>query len=89
MWNQLQSRDLHRWHRWHFDSISGVFQCVREMNNDCEDVYVDGGLLCNYPIHAFDGMYLALKFTNEIYRANHIKGSKEQLGSCSHWKCVG
>ena len=33
----------------------GVFQCVREMNNDYEDVYVDGGLLCNYPIHAFDG----------------------------------
>ena len=38
------------------DFISGVFQCVREMNNDYEDVYVDGGLLCNYPIHAFDGM---------------------------------
>lgn len=38
--------------------FSGVFQCVREMNNDYEDVYVDGGLLCNYPIHAFDGMYL-------------------------------
>ena len=34
-----------------------MFQCVREMNNDYEDVYVDGGLLCNYPIHAFDGMY--------------------------------
>lgn len=35
--------------------FEGVFQCVREMNNDYEDVYVDGGLLCNYPIHAFDG----------------------------------
>ena len=34
-----------------------MFQCVREINNDYEDVYVDGGLLCNYPIHAFDGMY--------------------------------
>ena len=40
-----------------FFFFSGVFQCVREMNNDYEDVYVDGGLLCNYPIHAFDGMY--------------------------------
>lgn len=38
--------------------VLGVFQCVREMNNDYEDVYVDGGLLCNYPIHAFDGMYV-------------------------------
>jgi predicted acylesterase/phospholipase RssA len=37
--------------------LSGVFQCVRQINNDCEDVYVDGGLLCNYPIHAFDGKY--------------------------------
>lgn len=40
-----------------FACIVGVFQCVREINNDYEDVYVDGGLLCNYPIHAFDGMY--------------------------------
>lgn len=41
-------------------ALPGVFQCVREMNNDYEDVYVDGGLLCNYPIHAFDGWWLSL-----------------------------
>ncbi|EDO26835.1 predicted protein, partial [Nematostella vectensis] len=35
-------------------ALPGVFQSVREVNNDMEDVYVDGGLLCNYPIHAFD-----------------------------------
>ena len=40
---------------WALFVFEGVFQCVREMNNDYEDVYVDGGLLCNYPIHAFDG----------------------------------
>ena len=37
-----------------------MFQCVREINNDHEDVYVDGGLLCNYPIHAFDGKVLIM-----------------------------
>ncbi|KAK2564725.1 Uncharacterized protein P5673_011405 [Acropora cervicornis] len=41
-------------------ALPGVFQCVREMNNDYEDVYVDGGLLCNYPIHAFDGWWLSM-----------------------------
>ena len=35
--------------------FAGVFQVVRETFNGQEDVYVDGGLLCNYPIHAFDG----------------------------------
>ena len=36
--------------------ISGVFQSYRHVTDDgTMDVYVDGGLLCNYPIHAFDG----------------------------------
>ncbi|CAB4043532.1 partial, partial [Paramuricea clavata] len=35
-------------------ALPGVFQVVRETFNGQEDVYVDGGLLCNYPIHAFD-----------------------------------
>ncbi|NCG21315.1 MAG: hypothetical protein GWP91_20085 [Rhodobacterales bacterium] len=26
-----------------------------------EDLYTDGGLLCNYPLHAFDGWWLSLK----------------------------
>ena len=26
-----------------------------------DDLYIDGGLLCNYPIHAFDGkIYIRL-----------------------------
>ena len=35
--------------------FSGVFQSVKYVNDENTDVYVDGGLLCNYPIHAFDG----------------------------------
>ncbi|KXJ23340.1 Uncharacterized protein R571 [Exaiptasia diaphana] len=41
-------------------ALPGVFQCVRQINNDYEDVYVDGGLLCNYPIHAYDGWWLSM-----------------------------
>ena len=42
-------------------NILGVFQAV-QLKNDCgqTDMYVDGGLVCNYPIHAFDGT-LAMK----------------------------
>jgi hypothetical protein len=25
------------------------------------DVYLDGGILCNYPLHVFDGWWLSLK----------------------------
>jgi len=30
------------------------------LSEDISDVFVDGGLLCNYPIHAFDGMVITL-----------------------------
>ncbi|XP_070532621.1 uncharacterized protein [Ptychodera flava] len=42
-------------------SIPGLFQCVRHKNGSEEDIYVDGGLLCNYPIHCFDGWWLSMK----------------------------
>ena len=34
-----------------------VFQSVPYKMTEVEDVYVDGGFLCNYPIHAFDGEF--------------------------------
>jgi len=39
----------------------GYFQPVRQGNN----VYVDGGLLCNYPLHVFDGR-LQLNFWSVV-----------------------
>ncbi|ESO84594.1 hypothetical protein LOTGIDRAFT_236237 [Lottia gigantea] len=42
-------------------SIPGYFQASKETLFGSMDVYVDGGLLCNYPIHCFDGWYLSLK----------------------------
>ncbi|KAL8605069.1 hypothetical protein ACOMHN_018870 [Nucella lapillus] len=29
--------------------------------DDVQDVIVDGGIMCNYPVHCFDGWYLSLK----------------------------
>lgn len=39
--------------------ILGIFQAVKVKNDRGDtDVYIDGGLLCNYPVHAFDGKLL-------------------------------
>ena len=36
--------------------VLGVFQAVKIRNEQGQkDMYVDGGLLCNYPVHVFDG----------------------------------
>lgn len=36
----------------------GIFQAVKRINDLGQtDVYIDGGLLCNYPVHAFDGKW--------------------------------
>ena len=37
--------------------LAGLFQAVKLENSGGEmDMYVDGGLLCNYPVHVYDGM---------------------------------
>ena len=36
--------------------VLGVFQAVKIRNEQGQkDMYVDGGILCNYPVHVFDG----------------------------------
>ncbi|XP_022095676.1 uncharacterized protein LOC110981937 isoform X1 [Acanthaster planci] len=42
-------------------SIPGVFCTVKDSLSSFPDHYVDGGLLVNYPIHAFDGWYLSMR----------------------------
>lgn len=46
----------------HYDSVypSGMFSALRYDHYGQKDVYVDGGVLCNYPIHCFDGEYVSL-----------------------------
>ncbi|XP_038044381.1 uncharacterized protein LOC119719130 [Patiria miniata] len=42
-------------------AIPGLFTAVKYKRYGREDCYVDGGLLCNYPIHCFDGWWLSMK----------------------------
>ncbi|XP_038077328.1 uncharacterized protein LOC119745176 [Patiria miniata] len=41
--------------------IPGFFCPVKEKTGNSKDYYVDGGLLCNYPIHCYDGWFLSTK----------------------------
>lgn len=38
-----------------------VVRHVGDPGFDEEDLYTDGGLLCNYPLHAFDGWWLSMR----------------------------
>lgn len=33
----------------------GMFQATKYTQNGETNTYVDGGLICNYPLHCFDG----------------------------------
>lgn len=37
-----------------------ILRKVGRRKRDEEDVYTDGGLLCNYPLHVFDGWWLSM-----------------------------
>ncbi|XP_055864211.1 uncharacterized protein LOC106069171 isoform X2 [Biomphalaria glabrata] len=41
-------------------AIPGIFSARVYDNHGQKDTYVDGGVLCNYPIHCYDGWYLSL-----------------------------
>ncbi|XP_060070442.1 uncharacterized protein LOC132550396 isoform X2 [Ylistrum balloti] len=44
-------------------SIPGMFQVVKysPYSHLPPNMYIDGGILCNYPIHCFDGWWLSMK----------------------------
>ncbi|XP_050394210.1 uncharacterized protein YqhO-like, partial [Patella vulgata] len=41
-------------------AIPGIYKAMKYKRNGQTSVYVDGGVLCNYPIHCFDGWYLSM-----------------------------
>ncbi|XP_052682469.1 uncharacterized protein LOC128163052 [Crassostrea angulata] len=41
-------------------AIPGLFQATHYTYNGETNTYVDGGVLCNYPIHCFDGWWLSM-----------------------------
>ncbi|XP_071803371.1 uncharacterized protein [Asterias amurensis] len=49
-------------------AIPGLFCAVQYSQYGRTDLYVDGGLLCNYPIHCFDGWWLSMKPEDSILR---------------------
>lgn len=49
-------------------AIPGMFAASRYSVHGHTDVYVDGGVLCNFPIHCFDGWYLSMKSEDNLLR---------------------
>ncbi|XP_071136375.1 uncharacterized protein [Mytilus edulis] len=42
-------------------SIPGMFQATNYTENGETNTYVDGGVLCNFPIHCYDGWWLSMR----------------------------
>ncbi|XP_067948238.1 uncharacterized protein [Watersipora subatra] len=55
-------------------SLPGYFQPVKQGTS----VYIDGGLLCNYPVHVFDGWWLSMDKDDVFYKK---MGSLDNLPS--------
>ncbi|XP_071476931.1 uncharacterized protein [Diadema antillarum] len=49
-------------------AIPGVFQPYKRIFTGQTDVYVDGGVICNYPVHCFDGWWLSMKPEDSFLR---------------------
>ncbi|XP_041472796.1 uncharacterized protein LOC121422059 [Lytechinus variegatus] len=49
-------------------SIPGVFFPVKRRYMDRTDLYIDGGVLCNYPVHCYDGWWLSMKPEDSFLR---------------------
>lgn len=57
-------------------AIPGLFRAQWYTNHGQTDVFVDGGVLCNYPIHCFDGWWLSMKpkdrFLKRLQPLDHL-----------------
>ncbi|XP_063964623.1 uncharacterized protein LOC129275250 isoform X1 [Lytechinus pictus] len=49
-------------------AIPGLFGAVRCEKQGSHDYYVDGGVLCNYPLHCYDGWWLSMKPQDSMLR---------------------
>lgn len=49
-------------------AIPGLFKATKYERLGNLDVFVDGGVLCNYPIHCFDGWYLSMERKDSFIR---------------------
>ncbi|XP_046356152.2 uncharacterized protein LOC124135044 [Haliotis rufescens] len=55
-------------------SIPGLFTPIEYYQHGSEDTFIDGGVLCNYPVHCFDGWFLSMdKSDNFITRLQPLE----------------
>ncbi|KAL4222119.1 hypothetical protein ACF0H5_018159 [Mactra antiquata] len=47
-------------------AIPGLFQAHKFEQHGQENMYVDGGVLCNYPINCYDGWWLSMKMEDSF-----------------------
>ncbi|XP_071957052.1 uncharacterized protein [Antedon mediterranea] len=69
-------------------SLPVLLQAVKHQMHGEEDVFVDGGLLCNYPIHVFDGWWLSMDKSDNLFvrlnsfvNAFKMMETKERFGT--------
>lgn len=69
-------------------AIPGLFQATQYETYGQENTYVDGGVLCNYPIHCYDGWWLSMSmkdsFLNKLQPLENFPKlfeKKERFGS--------
>ncbi|XP_061169581.1 uncharacterized protein LOC133178946 [Saccostrea echinata] len=48
-------------------SLPGIMQPIKHTDFGVESMYVDGGVLINYPIECFDGWWLSMKKENSFF----------------------
>ncbi|XP_072023650.1 uncharacterized protein [Amphiura filiformis] len=49
-------------------SIPGVIAPVKYTLHGVQEIFCDGGLVCNYPVHVFDGWFLSMKCEDNFLR---------------------
>ncbi|XP_011672450.2 uncharacterized protein LOC100893728 [Strongylocentrotus purpuratus] len=61
-------------------SIPGVLFPVTRADNDRNDMYIDGGVICNYPVHCFDGWWLSMKLEDSFFnKIRHLQDGAKLL----------
>eukprot|EP00058_Branchiostoma_floridae_P013955 XP_002599443.1 hypothetical protein BRAFLDRAFT_81059 [Branchiostoma floridae] len=48
-------------------SIPGLFEPVLTDYHGSKELYVDGGVICNYPLHSFDGWWLSMEEEDSFF----------------------
>ncbi|KAK3791651.1 hypothetical protein RRG08_050604 [Elysia crispata] len=67
-------------------SIPGVFTAPIHNYHGQTDIFVDGGVLCNYPIHCFDGWFLSMAREDAfMLRFQSLRKLPELMSNCNRF----